>query len=74
MINAGVLDVVIGLVFIYLLYSLLTTLVQEIVATRNSFRSKILERSIFRMFEDDHIFQSRFKSLIKRSTKIFDYD
>jgi len=62
MINSGVLDVVIGLVFIYLLYSLLTTLVQEILATRYSFRSKILERAIFRMLEDDHIFKSRFKS------------
>lgn len=63
MINSGVLDVVIGLVFIYLLYSLLTTLVQEIIATRYSFRSKILERAIFRMLEDDHIFQNRFKSV-----------
>ncbi len=70
MLNSGVLDVVTGLVFIFLLYSLLATLVQEIIATNFGFRSKILERAVFRMLEDENKFESRFKSifyLFKRS-------
>lgn len=63
MLNSGVLDVVTGLVFIYLLYSLLTTLIQEIIATNFSFRAKILERAIFRMLEDEDKFGSRFKRI-----------
>ncbi|RJE72446.1 hypothetical protein [Reichenbachiella sp. MSK19-1] len=46
------LDVVIGLVFIYLLYSLLGSLIQEIIATSLSFRGKILEKAIARMLDD----------------------
>jgi hypothetical protein len=52
MFNNLALDVVIGLVFIYLLYSLLATIIQEIIATKLAFRAKILERAIFRMLED----------------------
>ena len=52
MFNNAALDVVIGLVFIFLLYSLLATIVQEIVATKLAFRSKILEKAILRMLED----------------------
>ena len=62
MLNSVVFDVVIGLVFIYLLYSLLATTIQEIIASHFAFRSKILERAIFRMLEDDNKFKSRFKS------------
>jgi hypothetical protein len=64
MLNIVVLDVVIGLIFIYLLYSLLVTIIQEIVATQFGFRAKILQRSIFRMLEDDDKFSSRFKSIL----------
>ena len=64
MFNSVVLDVVIGLVFIYLLYSLLATTVQEIIASHFAFRSKILERAVFRMLEDENKFTSRFKSVI----------
>ncbi|NNV56152.1 hypothetical protein [Limnovirga soli] len=46
------LDVFIGLVFIYLLYSLLATIIQEMIATKLAFRSKILEKAILRMLED----------------------
>jgi len=46
-------DVVIGLVFIYLLYSLLASIIQEIIATNLSFRAKILEKAILRMLEDE---------------------
>ncbi len=52
MFNSSVLDVVIGLVFIYLLYSLLATIIQEIVATKLSYRAKFLEKAIMRMLED----------------------
>ena len=55
-------DVVIGLVFIYLLYSMLTTILQELLATWFSFRSKLLERAIFRMLEDGSLFDKRFSS------------
>jgi hypothetical protein len=46
------LDVFIGLVFIFLLYSLLSTIIQEMIATRFGFREKILEKAILRMLED----------------------
>jgi len=63
MLNSGIIDIVIGLVFIYLLYSLLTTIIQEIIASHFGFRGKMLERAIFRMLEDDNKFNSRFKSV-----------
>jgi hypothetical protein len=52
-------DVVISLVFIYLLYSLLATIIQEIVASNIlSLRSKVLEEGIKRMLDDDdHVHQ-----------------
>lgn len=52
MFGSIVLDVVIGLVFIYLLYSLLATILQEIISTWLSFRAKVLERAIIRMLSD----------------------
>ena len=52
MFNSTALDVVIGLVFIYLLYSLLASIIQEIIATQLAFRSKVLEKAILRMLED----------------------
>lgn len=63
MINSGILDIVIGLVFIYLLYSLLATIIQEIIASNFGFRAKILERAIFRMLEDENKFNNRFASV-----------
>lgn len=47
------LDVVIGLVFIYLLYSLLATLIMEIVATNLSLRAINLREAINRMINDE---------------------
>uniref|UniRef100_UPI00404AA58B hypothetical protein n=1 Tax=Fulvivirga sp. TaxID=1931237 RepID=UPI00404AA58B len=61
------LDVVIGLVFIYLLYSLLASVIQEIIATNFSFRAKILEKAILRMLEDEKAstaFSDRLKTWI----------
>lgn len=63
MLNSSILDIVIGLIFIYLLYSLLATIIQEIIASQFSFRAKILERAVFRMLEDENKFASKFKSV-----------
>ncbi|PIF34310.1 hypothetical protein CLU81_4949 [Flavobacterium sp. 9] len=52
MINNVALDVFIGLTFIFLLYSLLATIIQEMIAVRFSFRAKLLEKAILRMLED----------------------
>ncbi len=52
MFNNAALDVFIGLVFVFLLYSLLATIIQEIIATRFAFRAKVLEKAIVRMLED----------------------
>lgn len=52
MFNNVVLDVFIGLVFVFLLYSLMATIIQEIIATRFAFRAKVLEKAILRMLED----------------------
>lgn len=52
MFNNVALDVFIGLVFIFLLYSLLATILQEMIATRFAFRAKVLEKAILRMLED----------------------
>ncbi len=60
------LDVVIGLVFIYLLYSLFATLIAEVIATNLGLRAKNLREAINRMLcdekEDDSSF-SRFWEL-----------
>ena len=64
MFNSVVLDVVIGLVFIYLLYSLLATIIQELLASSFSLRAKILERAIVRMLEDGNNITSRLKGII----------
>lgn len=57
------LDIVIGLIFIYLLYSLLATILQEILSTWFNFRAKMLERAIYKMLEDSDKFSSRLKGL-----------
>jgi hypothetical protein len=53
MFNSVVLNVVIGLVFIYLLYSLLATIIQEIIAANFGMRSRMLKKGICRMLDDD---------------------
>ncbi len=55
MFNSVALDVVLGLVFIYLLYSLLVTVIGEIVSTWLALRSKVLYRAINRMLMDSFI-------------------
>ncbi len=63
MFNTGILDVVIGLVFIYLLYSLLATILQEMIATACNFRAKVLEQAIVRMLEDGEGTVARWRGL-----------
>jgi hypothetical protein len=53
MFNSVAFDVVIGLVFVYLLYSLLGTLIQEIIATNIGLRGIVLKMAIKRMLDDD---------------------
>lgn len=72
------LDVVIGLVFIYLLYSLFATIIQEMIATMLGFRAKVLEKAILRMLEDgkstsDSRFGDRFEGLMHLFGKKVDY-
>jgi hypothetical protein len=54
MFNSVALDVVIGLVFIYLLYSLLATVLAEIIATNLGLRARNLKEAIDRMLNDEN--------------------
>jgi hypothetical protein len=58
------LDVVVGLVFIYALYSLITTTIVEMIANLLSQRAIVLEKAIKRMLDDDNfsVFADRFYS------------
>jgi hypothetical protein len=53
MFNNTAVDVVIGLVFIYLLYSLLATVLAEIVATNLGLRARNLKEAVDRMLNDE---------------------
>jgi hypothetical protein len=53
MFDSPALDVVIGLIFIFLLYSLLVTIVSEAVSTIFNIRGRMLLKSIERMLTDD---------------------
>src|ERR1700720_4280900 len=53
MFNSPVLNVVIGLVFVYLLYSLLATIVKEIIASFFSLRANMLVIAIERILSDE---------------------
>ena len=54
MFNSVVLDVFIGLVLIYLLYSLLITIVSEIITSWIGLRSRMLRVSIEKMLNDGY--------------------
>ena len=67
MFNSVAFDVTIGLVFVFLLYSLLATIVQEMLASWFGMRATMLERGIVRMLSDgdtDSSVMSRLKSII----------
>jgi hypothetical protein len=65
MFNNVVLDVFIGLVLIYLLYSLLMTIVSEMLATWMNLRPRILRVSIEKMLNDGY-FPARVRPSIRR--------
>ncbi|MCW3121752.1 MAG: hypothetical protein JWQ38_1244 [Flavipsychrobacter sp.] len=54
MFNNVALDVAIGLVFIFLVYSLLATTIQEMIARSFSLRGRMLVKGIRAMLEDRH--------------------
>lgn len=56
-------DVVIGLVFIYLLYSLLVTIVGEIVSSKLGIRARLLRVALERMFNDGYYEQAEHSTL-----------
>jgi len=59
------LDVVIGLVFIFLLYSLFATIICEIIATNIGLRARNLHEAIRRMLEDDRVLEdNRWKAFV----------
>jgi hypothetical protein len=71
MFGSNILDVAIGLVFIYCLYSLLASTIKEIIASLLSLRSKTLEAAIKRMLTDtpsgdaekpNHLFEQFFNN------------
>jgi hypothetical protein len=52
MFNNVALDVFIGLIFVYLLYSLLATIIQEIIASYCGLRGRMLQKALRRMLND----------------------
>lgn len=54
MFNNIVLDVFIGLIFVFLLYSLLATIFQEFIAQITDLRARMLQKGIARMLRDDN--------------------
>jgi hypothetical protein len=63
MFNSPLLDVTIGLVFIFLMYSLLATSINEAIATLFSFRSRMLKNAIITGMLSDTSKDSRWKSI-----------
>ena len=53
MFNNVVLDIFIGLVFVFLLYSLLATILMELYARAFNLRARMLQKALRRMLEDD---------------------
>jgi len=70
MLDNVVLDVVIGLVFIYCLYSLFATIINEIIASAFSLRAQMLKHAIKRMLTDDNenIFKRSFNWIFKKKS------
>lgn len=52
MLNNVILDIFIGLIFVFLLYSLLASIVQELIAHRMNLRARMLQKAIRKMLED----------------------
>ncbi|HQV00230.1 MAG TPA: hypothetical protein PLO59_03665, partial [Bacteroidia bacterium] len=55
MFNSPVFDIALGLIFIFLLYSLLATIIAEMVVEWIGLRARMLRQAIGRMLNDDHL-------------------
>ncbi|OYT12309.1 MAG: hypothetical protein B6I19_09990 [Bacteroidetes bacterium 4572_114] len=53
MFNSTAIEVVIGLVFVYILYSLLVTIVTELISSLINERGRVLKKGLQRMLDDD---------------------
>lgn len=53
MLGSPILDVALGLIFVFLLYSLLATTVMELLASVFGLRARLLRSTIYRMLNDD---------------------
>jgi hypothetical protein len=65
MFNSAAIEVVIGLTFIFILYSLLATIISELIANLMKLRGKYLIKGIERMLDDEEIRQYS-KDLLNR--------
>jgi len=69
--NNIALDVVIGMIFVFLLYSLLVTILQEIIAHFLHLRARMLYKGLRRMLEDDPVKDRPWWSRISVGTFIY---
>lgn len=71
-------DIAIGLIFVFLLYSLLASIVQEIIATLLGLRARNLKHAIRRMLQDDNVNNNtkagRVSTSIKKKLHLNDFD
>lgn len=72
MFNTPILDIVIGLVFVFLLYSLLITSINEAIATSLGLRSKMLKRGIVEGMLSDTPNYTRWNGLFYRCMEKLD--
>jgi hypothetical protein len=70
MFNSPILDIAIGLVFIFLLYSLLATTVKEAIATLFALRASMLKKGIIEGMLTDTPAQSKLGSMVTGTWKI----
>ena len=77
MLGLTILDVAIGLIFIFFLYSLLATTVQELIASVFDLRANMLKKGIKKMLEDEtnNVFslKSIFEACIRKLKSGFTY-
>lgn len=71
MFNSPILDVVIGLVFIFLLYSLLATAINEAIASIFGLRARMLKSAISESILSDSPSQHKIKSILKGIGEFF---
>lgn len=70
--NNVILDVIIGIIFIFLLYSLLATSIQEAIATGFSIRARMLRSSIIIGMLSNTSADSRWQSILKGTICFFE--